>query len=45
VIYREGNHDYRVRIDNFAVQPRKWDDVGNWLEAMITVQLHSVGTL
>jgi hypothetical protein len=45
IIYREGNHAYRVRIDNFAVQPRKWDDVGNWLEAIITVQLHSVGTL
>jgi hypothetical protein len=45
IIYREGNHAYRVRIDNFAVQPRKWDDIGNWLEAIITVQLHSVGTL
>lgn len=42
VTYKEGIHAYRVRIDNFLVEPTKWDDAGSWLEAKITVQLLSV---
>jgi len=40
--YTEGVHYNRVRIDNFSVEPNKWDDAGEWLELVLTVQLISV---
>ena len=42
VVYKEGVHTYRVRISDFLVEPTKWDDAGQWLEAKVTVQLISV---
>lgn len=41
-IYTESTHAYRVRVDNFSVEPTKWDDSGKWLELVLTVQLISV---
>lgn len=42
VSYKEGIHAYRVRIDNFLVEPTKWDDSGAWLEVRVTTQLLTV---
>ena len=40
--YTEGAHSYRVRVENFSVTPTKWNDSGDWLEIILTVQLLSV---
>jgi len=40
--YTEGTHSYTVLVENFIVQPTKWDDAGSWLEAVLTVQLISL---
>lgn len=40
--YTEGTHSYRARVENFSVEPIKWDDSGEWLEIILNVQLISV---
>ena len=40
--YREGDHQYRVRVDNFILQPTRWNENGDWLEAVLFVDLLSV---
>lgn len=40
--YREGVHSYRVRLDTFTVQPTRWDEAGEWLEAVVFVEMLSV---
>lgn len=42
VTYQEGNHAFRVRIENFKVEPRKWTRDGDWLEVLMTLTLISV---
>ena len=43
IIYQEGNHAHRVRIDNFELEPGDWRDDGDWLDATtLTVRLLSV---
>lgn len=42
VIYQEGNHAHRVRIDNFEFKPKDWRDDGDWLNGTLTVRLLSV---
>jgi hypothetical protein len=41
-VYREGIHEYRVRLDTFTVQPTRWDEFGEWLEAIVFVEMLSV---
>ena len=41
-LYREGIHEYRVRLDTFTVQPTRWDENGDWLEAVVFVEMLSV---
>lgn len=41
-LYREGIHQYRVRLDTFTVQPTRWDEDGDWLEAVVFVEMLSV---
>lgn len=40
--YTEGPHSYTVLVENFLVQPTKWDDAGSWIEARLTVELLSL---
>lgn len=42
VTYQEGNHAFRVRIENFKVEPKKWTDDGDWLEVTMKLTLISV---
>lgn len=40
--YTESDHTYRARVENFSIEPTKWDDSGTWLEIILQVQLISV---
>ena len=42
ITYQEGNHAWRVRIDNYEVMPSKWTDDGDWLEVTMKLRLLSV---
>lgn len=42
VTYQEGNHAFRVRIENYKVEPKKWTDDGDWLEVTMKLTLISV---
>ena len=42
ILYQEGNHAWRVRIDNYEVVPMKWTDDGDWLEVTMKLRLLSV---
>lgn len=41
IAYSEGGRTYRVRIDNYEIEPHKWDDEGRYFEVKMTVRLYS----
>lgn len=42
VLYREGDHAWRVRIDNFQIDTVDWRDDSDWFEVVATVRLLTV---
>lgn len=42
ITYQEGDHSFRVRVDNLQVGAAKWTDGGEWFEVTCTVRLLSV---
>jgi hypothetical protein len=42
IMYQEGDHAFRVRIDNYEIKPHKWTDDGDWLEVTMTLRLLSL---
>jgi len=42
VLYQEGDHAFRVRVDNLQIGTAKWRDGGEWFEVTCTVRLLSV---
>lgn len=42
VLYREGDHAWRVRIDNFQIDTVDWSDGSEWFEVVATVRLLTV---
>lgn len=42
VLYQEGIHAHRVRIDNFECNDVEWDDGAEWFDLICTVRLLSV---
>lgn len=43
ITYAEGSRSYRVRIDNYEIQPQRWDDEGNYFEVKLVLRLYSIG--
>lgn len=41
VLYKEGDHAHRVRIDNFQIGAVEWRDGSDWMEVDCTVRLLS----
>lgn len=41
VLYREGDHAVRVRVDNFQISTNDWRDGSDWFEVTCTVRLLS----
>lgn len=39
VLYKEGDHAFRVRIDNFQIGAVEWRDGSDWMEVNCTVRL------
>lgn len=39
VLYKEGDHAFRVRIDNFQIGAIEWRDGSDWMEVNCTVRL------
>jgi len=39
VLYKEGDHSFRVRVDNFQIGAVEWRDGSDWLEVNCTVRL------